>query len=198
VVDWAVSARWLLPVAVLLACGPGRTERPPAAQPARPSTPGAVVDLVPLTGFSGSAPSWRLHADGRIETVALDEAGRPTGAWLPGPRLAADGTIRFPRPPFPQEVTARVTAGGEIRPCPGQPPWGRIEGDRVTAAWAKEPWLFRIDAAGTMTINGGRPPERIEGAVDARSRRTALIVYAAFYLGLSAGYVGEGGTTWCP
>lgn len=79
------------------------------------------------------------------------EAGKPTGAWLPGPRLSTDETIRFPRPPFPQEVSGST-----------------------------------------------QPPERVEGAVDARSRRTALVAFAAFYLGLSAGYVGEGGTTWFP
>lgn len=193
-----MRGRFVLPVTALFACGPDRTARPVAEPPARPAAAAAVIDLVPLAAYQGRDPVWRLHADGRLETVALDEAGKWTGAWTPGPELAADGTIRFPRPPFPQEVTARITAGGEIRPCPDQPVWGRIEGDRVTIT-SQEDWLFRIDVGGTMRTNGSSlPPEHITGAVDARSRRTALIASAALFLGLAAGYVGEGGTTWCP
>jgi hypothetical protein len=32
----------------------------------------------------------------------------------------------------------------------------------------------------------------------ARSRRTALVAYAAMFLSLAAMQVGEGGATWCP
>jgi len=186
-------ARRALPaIAALVACGGA-----PAARPT-PRRPLPVIDLVPLEGFSGPARSWRLHPDGRIENMSLDEAGKPTGSWRPGPILAADGTIRFPRPTFPQEVTARVTAKGDILVCDGQPAWGRIDGDRLTVSGIAG-WVFRIDASGHVIVNGSqRPPDRVAGAVDARSRRTALVVYTAFFLGLSAASVGEGGTTWCP
>ena len=183
----------MAPLVAMLACS---REGPPPRQPA---PPGAVIHLVRLEGFAGREPSWRLHADGRIESVALDEAGRWNGGWLPGPRLSADGTIRFARPAFPHDVTARVTPSGEIVPCPGQPAWGRIDDDRVRVAGTGTDWTFRIDQNGGLTLNGSAfPPERIAGAVDARSRRTALIAYAAMFLSLSAMHVGEGGATWCP
>jgi hypothetical protein len=185
-------ARLMAPLLAMLAC---TREGPPA----RPPEPAAVIHLVRLQGFVGKDPTWRLHPDGRLESVELDEAGGWTGGWLPGPRLAADGTIHFPKPDYPQEVSARVTPRGEIIPCPGQPAWGRIEGDRVTVAGSGTEWLFRIDAAARLTLSGSAlPPERIDGAVDARSRRTALVAYAAMFLSLAAMQVGEGGATWCP
>ena len=60
-------------------------------------------------------------------------------------------------------------------------------------------WVFRIDASGRLIVNGSKlPPDRVAGAVDARSRRTALVAYAAFFLALSVSHIGEGGATLCP
>lgn len=140
----------------LLACGGEPTARPVEKPAAHRAAPRLIIDVVPLTAFSGPDPTWRLLADGRLESAALDQAGKPTGAWSPGPRLSADGTIHFPRPPFPQAVSARVTAGDEILPCPGQPAWGRIEGDVVTVASAGGPFRFRIDPSGTITLEGSQ------------------------------------------
>ena len=161
---------------VLLAACTGDSS-PSSATPPVP-TPSAMplIDVRPITVTFGGRPIARLLADGRTESVGKNPPG---GAMSPGPTLHADGTIQFTK----GGLTARISRGGEIyvsNPGPKEELFARIAGDHLGIGDEKN----GVHVHGDMIAfdNGRDDVGKIEGAVDAGMRRTALVMTAAFFI----------------
>ena len=151
----------------------------PAASATAPvQTPSLVplIDVRPITITFRGRPIARLLANGRTESVGENPAG---GAMSPGPTLFADGTIQLTK----GGPTARVSRGGEIylsNPGAKEELFARIVGEHLAIGDAKNGVHFDGDM---MTFDNGRDDVgKLEGAVDAGMRRTALVMFAAFLI----------------
>jgi hypothetical protein len=175
----------LVTSALLSACT--RSSPPPPAQAghAPETVREPVIALRPLTISQQGRTIARLLSDGRTEGSEPDATGLPAHR-VPGPTLRPDGTILLTKGGF----AARVQRDGDIYVIspPGVSPrehlFGHISGEQLNFADSAESWAVRVDGR-TIVFNGPGFPNIIEGAVDAETRRTALIMTAAFFMDMS-------------
>ena len=181
---------WLLLVAgtVAAACAgssPESKSPQPEPLPSARTAPRSLIDVRPLTITFQGLPIARLLADGRTESVGPNSPG-DGATFVPGPTLRGDGTIVLTKSGF----TARIESNGDIYVVnpPGADPrehlFGRISGDQLSLAGSAEPWAVRIEDT-TIVFNGPGARNEIEGAIDASSRHTALVMTAAFLIDMS-------------
>lgn len=105
---------------------------------------------------------------------------------MPGPTLRADGTVTLTKGGF----TARIERDGSIYlvspPSQGSREhlFGRISGNHLELASSDLAWAARLEGR-TIRFNGPGFPNQIEGPVDDRTRHTALVMTAAFFMDMS-------------
>ncbi|MDI1481345.1 hypothetical protein [Polyangium sp. y55x31] len=149
----------------------------PAPAADTPSTT-SIIELQNLVISEDGLILARLRADGRTQYRLYGESDEEI--WIPGPTLKADGTILFRG-----GVTARVQPDGCIYIVnpPGHTPaehlFGRISGDTLVLANPADE--VRVDG-NMLHLPNRHIPSQIHGMVDARSRHTALVMAAAFYI----------------
>ena len=164
---------------LLLAACTGGSSVSSAGAPAPASSAAALIDIRPITITFGGRPIARLLADGRTTSVGENPPG---GAMSPGPTLHSDGTIRFTN----GGLTARISRSGEIyvsSPGQGEQLAARIAGDHL--AMGAQDNGVHVDGDMMVFDNGRDDVGKIEGAVDAGMRRTALVMLAAFFIDTS-------------
>lgn len=164
--------------AACLYTSPQPAHAPPPTPPAAPS-----IELRPLTITFQGRPIARLHADGRTESVGPNASG--DGPSLPGPTLRSDGTIVLTKGGY----TARIASNGDIYvvspagKLPREHLFGNVSGNHLRIG---KDGGVRVDEA---TLAYDHPTQnvigRIEGPVDENSRRTALIMTAAFFIDMA-------------
>jgi hypothetical protein len=138
-----------------------------------------VIDVRPFTLAWRGQPIARLHDDGRTEAVG---ANPPGGAMSPGPTLVADGTIRLTKAGH----TARLARDGKLYVAAS----GAAE--QLYATIAEDHVVF-VDGKNGVHVTGdlisfddGKDDVgQIVGPVDAASRHTALVMFAAFMIEIS-------------
>lgn len=162
---------------VIAACtggSPPSSATPPA--PAPTPSAGLLIDVRPITITFNGRPIARLLADGRTESVGENPPG---GAMSLGPTLHADGTIQLTK----GGLTARISRGGEIYVSnhgPKEELFARIAGDHLAIGDDKNG--VHLDGDMMVFDNGRDDVGKIEGAVDAGMRHTALVMLAAFFI----------------
>ncbi|MDC3989546.1 hypothetical protein [Polyangium jinanense] len=171
---------WILVSALATAC---THSSPPAETPALETSPSStpVIQLQKLVIREDGATLARLLPDGRTQYWLGGEGNEEI--WIPGPTLRADGTLIFK-----DGVTGRVEPDGRIfvvnRPgrMPAERLFGRISGDTCVLGNAEH--VIRVEGH-TLLLPNRPTPNEIEGLTDARSRHTALVMAAAFYINLA-------------
>jgi hypothetical protein len=138
----------------------------------------ALVDLRPMTITWEGHTIAKLFADGRTESAGPNAPGTTLVA---GPTLHGDGTIQLRG-----GVTARLAPDGEIfAKNPGMPEqhFARIENNRLVIGGEM---VILADGA---TVRYERAPGTvigtIDGIVDDRRRRTALLMTATFFIDMA-------------
>ena len=164
-----------LSAALLAACTGGSPSSSATGSASASATP--LIDIRPITITFGGRPIARLLADGHTEAVGTKPPG---SAMTAGPMLHADGTIQLTR----RGLTARISREGEIyvsNPGSKEELFGRIAGDHLV--FGKN----GIHLEGDMMVFDDRREDvgQIEGPVDAGTRRTALVMFAAFMIDMA-------------
>ncbi len=117
-----------------------------------------------------------LRVDGRTESVGSNPPG---GAMSPGPTLHPDGRIELTK----GGVTARISRAGELyvsHDGSKEALFARIAGEHLAIGDQKTGVHIESDM---IVFDDGRDDVgKIEGAVDAGMRRTALVMLAAFFV----------------
>ena len=145
-----------------------------------PPLPGTLIDIRPLSISWQGKPIARLHGDGSTESVGQH---LPGSAMSAGPKLRADGRIILTKP----GVTARLAPSGEVLVTGrdgADHPFGTITNNTLVTGSR----TIRVEGP-LMFFDQPRGDDigAIDDPVDDKTRHTALVMTAAFFieLGLS-------------
>jgi hypothetical protein len=173
---------------LLAACGSSSkpapttpTTPPPATAPAA----GAQLGITELKFYQGDKMMLHLLADGSLQ-VLVPDAQNPAGTWKTVGTITADGKITGP-----DGKSAQVQPDGSVTLSDGKAPDFKLEGDALVIDGKR----VTLDPTGVVQVDGQPISKdtsvRIEGATDAATRRTALLL-----IGLTLGgeaHADEGG-----
>lgn len=152
-------------LAVLAACGGSQPTAKTSAAPA------PALGIADLKFYEGDHLVAQLHADGSFEiarhgqlakvgTITAD--GTITGKDGKAAKLKSDGTLEAVGAPSPDSADLR------------------LEGEVMVVQGEKKLFRMTVDASGAVLADG-KPfpgkPLRVEGTLDANTRRTALLVF---------------------
>ena len=175
-------------IAILMACnskaGPAPEPAPPPnapaarsvdAAPTAPPVDDSILALPELGLYENDRLVMRLHSDGRLEEQRAIIA--TTEDWHNFAKLEANGTVTSER------VHGQLHADGTFHTDEGTSDTLKFDGDAMITSIGR----FTIDDAGALLLDG-KPDGtgRIEGAANAKAKRTALLMWA-----LALGYVSE-------
>jgi hypothetical protein len=148
------------------ACGGAKTKSTTETTVKPADDAAAVLALADLKFYDGDEMGVHLFPDGRLQMLA--EKG---GSWIDIATLKADGSITSPK-----GETAHVTADGTITGPDGKVAPFKLDG----AALVIEAKRITINDKGEFLMDGKADTKsfRVEGATDAKTQRTALIVAA--------------------
>jgi hypothetical protein len=115
----------------------------------------------------------RVQPDGKVEMLATTSgSGQPTTeAWQGVGTIAADGTVTGKN-----DTRAHLNADGTVTAPNGDVQAFKLRGDQLIVADK----VVTIDSMGNFHMAGVPDSKlpRVEGATDALSRRTALLIFA--------------------
>jgi hypothetical protein len=134
------------------------------------STAGSVLAISELKFFEGDKLGLHLHPDGRLEGL---ETRNGAEAWHDLAILKADGTITPPN----GGTAAHVNADGSFVGPKGEVAPFKLDGATLVSSDGKK---ISLDAKGNLVLDGkpGEKAFRVEGATDAATQRTALVIMA--------------------
>lgn len=169
----------LFVVATLGACGGSQGSSSTPAPTPPTSNAGDVLALAELTFYEDNEPGLRLHSNGELEMrYKRFENGQKSEGWRKVAVLAANGTMTST-----EGKTAQIMADGTVK--------GDDKSEQVFT-WDGETLVLEgkritIDDKGVLLVDGQPSPNgktmRVEGAIDARTRRTALTIMGLMFGG---------------
>jgi hypothetical protein len=175
----------ILAIVLLSACGGSKPAantagNVPAATATTPA--GAELGVSEVKFYMDDKLIMQLHADGRFETLVTSSGtGKPTTeTWQTQLTLAADGTITGGN-----GKRGQVMADGTFKgPDEGVAPF-KLEGPELTEMTIHGKRVM-FDSKGVLHADGMPDGHlRIEGASDAKTHRTVLVLFALMQAGES-------------
>jgi hypothetical protein len=130
--------------------------------------PEPVLAITELKFYEGDKLGMELHPDGSLRVL---DKKNGVESWKTLGTLAADGSVK---PIVPAKPGGKLGADGTFTSPSGQVAPFKVEADALVIGDKK----LTLGADGVFAMNGAtaNPPVRVEGATDAKSRKTALFV----------------------
>lgn len=160
--------------ALLVACGGSKPAPVTSTEPTIPNAnmvapADAVLAIADLKFYMGDQMGLHLHGDGRLEAQAMSNG---VSGWHDVATFKPDGTITTPD----GKVGGQVQADGSLKSATGEVAPFKLDGEALVVADKR----VTIDDKGVFVMDGKMPQPalRVEGATDAKTRRTALLIMA--------------------